>query len=203
MRETLKELMTSLQMGYQPRGAVKDDPEGTHWLIQMRDVSAEGVVDATSLARFMPERTPDPYVVRDGDILLQIRGWSHWAAVVRGLDEWTVASNHFYIMRADTNRVVPEYVAWYINESPAQNYLNRGAHGAGNVTVVPKAVLEETEVPVPPLSVQEHIAALAGLQWKEKRLMEQLHTKRKLLVSATCMQAAEGSKLTKGTSNHD
>lgn len=199
MKMALKELAKDLQVGYQPRGAVKPNPKGTHWLIQMRDLHDDGTIDRKTLARFVPERAPDPYAVRDGDVLFQVRGASHGAGVVRNLPENTLASNHFYILRMDTGRVLPEYVAWYVNQPQAQIHLQKGTQGGGNVTVIPRAVFEDLEVPVPPVAVQEHIVALDRLCWRERELTDQLQAKRAQWVHALCMQAAESRTMKRGT----
>lgn len=199
MKPLLKELAVSLQVGYQPREAIQEDRSGTHWLIQMRDLGEDGVVRRNTLARFMPERAPEPYVVREGDVLLQVRGMYHGAGVVRGLDERTLAGNHFYIMRPDTGRVLPEYLVWYINQPLAQSYLLKGTQGAGNVTVVPRAIFENLEIPVPPVSVQENIITLDRLCWRERQLSEQLQAKRTQWLHALCMQIAESNTINKGT----
>lgn len=195
----LRELAKDLQVGYQPREAVKPDPNGTHWLIQMRDLHDDGTIERKTLARFVPERAPEPYVVRNGDVLLQVRGMAHRAGVVRDLPENTLASNHFYIMHPDTSRLLPEYLVWFINQPLAQSHLLKGTQGAGNVTVVPRAVFENLEVPVPPLAVQEHIVSLDRLCWRERELTEQLQVKRAQWVHALCMQAAQSHTINEGT----
>ncbi len=199
MKWTLKQLVKRMQMGYQSRKAVREDSEGTHWLIQMRDLREDGTLRRESLTRFVPERVPEPYIVREGDVLFQVRGWNHWAGVVRGLDACTLAANHFYILRLDTVRVLPEYLAWYINQSEAQRYFQKGAHGAGNVTVVPRAIFENLEIPAPSLAVQEHIAALDRLQWREAELIQQLQTKRTQWLRTVCLRAAKGRSGNKET----
>ncbi len=199
MKLTIKQLVKRMQMGYQPRQAVKADNGGTHWLIQMRDLQENGTLRRESLTQFVPERAPEPYIVREGDVLFQVRGWNHWAGVVRGLDDCTLAANHFYILRPDTGRVLPEYLAWYINQTEAQRYFQKGAHGSGNVTVVPRAIFESLEIPVPSLAVQEYIIALDRLQWREQEVTTLLQKKRAQWLHALSLRAAKGRSGNKET----
>ncbi len=199
MKLTFKELAESVQVGYQARGAVDVDPAGTHWLIQMRDLCDDGTIDPTSLTRFTPDRTTEPYTVGDGDVLLQVRGTKHGAGVVAGLPVTALASNHFYIFRADRNRVLPGYLAWYINQPLAQSHLLAGAQGAGNVTVVTRVVFESLEIPIPPLEKQHHIVALDRLQWQERELTTELQAKRAQWMSALCLHVAQDKTMNNRT----
>lgn len=191
MKLTLKELATSIQVGYQARGAVPDNPSGLHWLIQMRDLREDGTIDQTTLTRFTSDRTAESYHVTDGDVLLQVRGVNHRAAIVRNLPKNTLASNHFYILRIDEKRVLPEYFAWWINQAEGQNHLLKGAQGAGNITVVSRGVFESMEIHIPSLEKQSHIVALDQLQWREHELTTQLQVKRTLWISDLCLQVAQ------------
>jgi len=198
MKVMLKDL-GSLQVGYQAREAVRDDPKGSHWIIQMRNLLAHGLVDRATLARFEPDREPDPYTVYNGDVLLQVRGTVHRAGVVRDLPDPTLAANHFYILRPDTTRVIPEFVAWYLNQSTAQSQILKGAQSAGTVSIVPKAMFESIEVPIPSLDKQCHIVELDRLQWREKELTTQLQAKRAQCLYSFCMYIANGNQPEKRT----
>ena len=199
MKVPLSQVVKRLQMGYQSRQAVQADAAGTHWLIQMRDLQEDGTICRDTLTRFNPERAAEPYVVREGDVLFQVRGWRHRAGVVRGFDASTLAASHFFVVCPDTSRVLPEYLAWYINQPEAQDQLERDAHGTGNVTVVPRAMFENLEIPVPPLVVQEHIVALDRLQWREKELTTQLQALRAQWLRIVCLNAAQGRTVRKET----
>jgi hypothetical protein len=191
MKRSLKDLAKSIQVGYQARGAVKEDAAGTHWLIQMRDLHDDGTIDRETLTRFTPDRATDPYAVADGDVLLQVRGMGHGAATVRGLPANTLASNHFYILRVDPGRVLPEYLAWYIRQPVAQSHLLRAAQGAGNVTVVTRPVFEALLLPIPPLETQERLVVLDRLHWRERTLTERLLAKRAHWLSLASLKCAE------------
>lgn len=198
MKRPLKYIAESIQAGYQARGRVKEDKEGTHFLIQMRNLGDDGMVARDSLTRFTPDRATAPYRVFDGDVLLQVRGARHHAAVVAGLPEDTLASSHFYILRVDAREVSPDYLAWYIRQPVAQSHLLRGAQGAGNVTVVTRAVFESLEVPVPPLATQTKLVELDRLQQREQKLTEALLQKRAEWLRGVGQRLAEGKHVPAG-----
>ncbi len=192
MKILLKDLAKSIQVGYQARGAVENDSGGSHRLVQMRDLNDDGTVNRKSLTPFNPDRMTEPYVVLEGDVLLQVRGIRHQAGVVSGLPENTLASNHFYILRLDSSRIIPDFFAWYIRQAVAQEYLLKGAQGAGNVTVVTRAVFESMPVPLPTLEEQSHLVMIDRLHWKERDLVQQILDRRAQWTSNICLRFAEG-----------
>lgn len=193
MKHSIQDIATSIQVGYQPREAVTPDPAGSHVLIQMRNLLPDGTLDVPGLTRFNPERDPEPYRVCEGDVLLQVRGTSHLAGVVSGLSDTSLASNHFYILRVDATRVLPDYLVWYIRQPRAQQHLHKGAQGTSNVTVLTRSVFESLEVPLPSLEVQRQIVALDRLQWRERLLTEKLNEKRAQWLSRVSLKLADGN----------
>ncbi len=200
MKLKLQDIAQGIQVGYQARGAVKEDPGGTHWIIQMRNLRDDGTIDPGTLTRFTPDRSTDQYTVSEGDVLLQVRGVSHEAGLVSGLPENTLASNHFYILQIDSSRVLSAYLTWYIRQPAAQSHLLKGAQGAGNITVVTRPVFESLQVPVPPMEAQQQIVSLDRLQWQERALIQELLTKRAQWLSGVSMHVAEGHPIS--TRNH-
>ena len=56
--------------------------------------------------------------------------------------------------------------------------------------VVRRAVLENMEIPVPPLETQQKIVTLDMLMRKEQKLLNKMAEKRKELTNAVCLKAA-------------
>ena len=86
----------------------------------------------------------------------------------------------------------PEYLAWYINQTPAQNFIQSHARGSG-ILLMPKKDFQEMEIDLPPLETQHSIVKLDRLQQKEKRLLQELAEKRSQLIQAVCLKAAKQS----------
>ena len=59
--------------------------------------------------------------------------------------------------------------------------------------VVRRAVLENLDLPLPPLGTQKKIAELDELMRQEQQLLDKLAQKRKNLISMACLKAVRGS----------
>ena len=64
-----------------------------------------------------------------------------------------------YILRPRQRVVLPEFVAWAINQPRAQRHFDRFARGT-NMRMVPRAVLTGLEIALPDLEVQRRVVAL-------------------------------------------
>lgn len=200
MNLALSEL-ASTQSGYQPRGAVVDDPNGTHLLLQMRNLPEHGPVDWGTLARITPERLAQPYLLSEGDVLLQVRGVKHRAVALESVPTGALASNHFYILRADRSKICPGYLAWYINQPEAQRHLERGSQTSGSISLLTRDVFESLSVPVPPIEKQIHIAAVDCLLDEQRALTMRLMEAWDRYQAAMSLWVANGGKLEREENN--
>jgi len=188
MKKRLKDI-AKVQIGYQLRGRLVNDSNGTHRIIQMRDVGHDGIFDVETLARFTPNGNAGRYIVTSGAVLFQSRGNTNMAWTVRAVPDNTLACNHFFIVIPDHRLVLPEYLTWYLNATPVQALLKSTAQGT-TMMLVPKAVFDHIEVELPSLEVQESVARLDSLRRKEQRLVSKLDAKRGMLIEGLCLQAA-------------
>jgi hypothetical protein len=187
MKRKLKEIV-NIQIGYQLPGAILQDAKAAYRIIRMRDIDDTGNLCTEKMAYFTPQRDAERYVVRDGDVVFQARGSRNLAFMLRSVPPATLASNHFYIVGVKLETVLPEYIAWYINQSSAQEYLTSKAQGT-TLMLVPKEAFESLEVDVPSLNIQRTIIELAALRKRERNLVENLEYKRDTLIQALSLQA--------------
>ncbi len=132
-----------------------------------------------------------PHLFPDkGDVLFCARGTSNQAAACVVDVDRVVVGSQFFILRVSIDAVLPEYLAWYINQQPAQRYLNERTSGS-HVRMILRDDLLDLPVAVPPLTVQRQILELRRLQIKEQSLLNQLRKRRQDLLSALCVEAAE------------
>lgn len=119
-------------------------------------------------------RGPDHYLVHGGEVLFKSRGHPSTAAVVSTLlGEPAVVILPLLILRPHGSLVCADYLAWAVNQPDAQRRLNREAQGT-SLRMVPKAVLERLDVPLPDLDTQRRIAAVHPLTQQEGHLLRQL-----------------------------
>ena len=96
----------------------------------------------------------------------------------------------FFILKFDASKILPEFLAWYINQSPAQKYLQSMAKRGSHMPIIGKSEFEDLKIEMPALSVQEKIVKLNNLLQKEINLIELIKEKRNQLVQSICLSAA-------------
>jgi len=190
--------VVDIQFGFQARErrhARVVNHHGSHSLIQIKDVDNAGNLLIDQLSKITPTGSVDRYLVTKGDVLFLSRGQNNIAITIRQPLENTLASYYFYILRANPKRVLPDYLAWFINQPSAQAFF--GSAGQGSlVRMVPKSTFEELEIQLPSLNTQKAIAELDVLQKKEAHAMEHLVRSRKRLIDGLSLKAATGESQT-------
>jgi len=209
MKQELRDI-AEVSLGYQHREKVSHVEHGSHRLIQGKDiVRAESLpsgfdqpagwqIVTDKLDRVTPKGDAGRYLLRPGDVLFVSRGTTNIAVPVNEQtvrpypESWDdlIPAYTFYVLRPDLNRVLPEYLAWFINQPPAQAYLTQQSRGT-LVKLMPKSLFEELEVPIPPLATQGQVMEIENLRAHEEGLLKRLIAARRRLVQRACLSAVE------------
>jgi hypothetical protein len=195
--------LADLHVGYQFRGRVGNFvpkrgkgqppllPVAKVRVIQIKDIPDRHRLRADELDEVDLYHDPGPYEVRQGDVLFLVRGHNPFATPVVDPVNCTIAAGYFVIIRAKSDAVTPEYLAWYMNQPDFQSALKplmRGSH----MPLVTKSDVESLAVRVPPMDVQRTIVALDGLARREQELLAALASKRAELHQAINRAALAG-----------
>ena len=186
-KATLK-AVADIQVGYQAKARIKRRAQGTHRLIQSKDFDSFHRLRSENLTAFFPERRPEIYSVRKGDILFQARGVVHFAYCIEDDLKDTLAAGSFYILHLRHENMLPQYLAWWLNQAPAQAYFQSQARGAG-ISFISKSTLSRLQVQIPPISVQKKVVKIVTLARHEQFLLDRLSERRSRLARAVCMKA--------------
>ncbi len=177
-----------IKTGYQ-RTRILEDSNGTHWLIEAKDLNGNDSLDQKRMIRFTPERKPEQCIVKNGDILFKARGTNHFAHYIIKEYTNTLASDSFYLIRPNDNRLLPEYLAWWLNQTTAQRFFKSKA-GTSLMSFISINELGKLKLEIPPLKIQEQIITINSLLNKEQLLAKKLNDFRQNLVKAACVKAA-------------
>lgn len=140
----------------------------------MRDVAVDGTVQWTDVVRteLAGRRTPD--WLAPGDLLLVARGNRYYAAHIDRAPGSAVCGPHLFHMRLKSGAaVLPEFIAWQINQPPLQRMLTKAAVGSSQLSIR-RTELEALPITVPSLADQESIVQLARLALEERDLFASL-----------------------------
>jgi restriction endonuclease S subunit len=182
---SLTTLLTGIHAGFSFRGKVKSDPSGDLSVIQMKDLENDYLSIAHGLTKIQSGKINGRYLKHD-DILFLAKGSNNFAIVYDlGLPK-AIAASAFFILRPDHYKIIPAYLAWYINQPSVQQFL-KGNMAGTYVPNINKSTLEAIMIALPPKAVQEKIVHIDRLRKKEQALVNQIMEKRALAIRAALL----------------
>ena len=183
-------MIAKIQSGFISRGKIDPRDDGTCLLLQAKDVDADHLSYRTdALVRFMPRLSGKERLLKPGDILFMARGAGSFSVLIDKLPDSVLAAACFFVVRISNPEILPEYLWWYLNQSPVEEYLKRFSGRGVHMPVVRRAVLESIDIPLPPIKTQKQVSEMTMLLQKEQYLYKKLAEKRKNLMTEICMRA--------------
>lgn len=190
----LKEI-ADVNVGYQAKSRIHEDANGSHFLVQGRDIDQSLLLKDQILIRFNPEIKIDNYLLNKEDILFQARGADNYACLIHKEIPNTVAAGSFYIIRTNKPEVHPAYLAWWLNLPHVQKSFQSVRSGT-LISYVSIKALSEIDIPIPPYSIQTKIARIFELWKKEENLIKTIQDSRKILIQTACQKSVSKSTKT-------
>ena len=190
MKEVIRNLAT-VQMGYSFRSRLETAESGAVAVIQMKDLAGNSV-DCGQLKKIDMKTIKRHHLVQQGDLVFRTRGHSTTSAVLLDDPGTAVVAAPLLIIRiTKPDKILPEYLNWYISQRDAQVFLTRRAEGTTQ-KMISKEALEDLEVPLPSVETQQRIVELAALSEREQTLIRALAEKRETYISFILMRCAKG-----------
>lgn len=184
----------TIHTGYTARGRLEPVAAGGVLAIQLRDISPEGIVDPERLTRVQLEGLAERYFVRTGDVLFRSRGERNTASALdERLQEPALAVLPLMVLRPRRDVVTPEYLAWAINQPPAQRHFDSAARGT-NIRMIPRSSLDDLELDVPDIETQGKIVAVDALAERERELTRLAADTRRKMISLLLVERANSMR---------
>lgn len=187
----LKEVATT-SAGYPLRGATSSLAAGGVAVLQMRNASFSGKIDWPSAVRVELPTKRSPNWLESGDIVFVARGARNYAIALHDVPDKSVCSPHFFVLKVKAG-CDPAFLAWQINQRPAQDYLKRSATGS-NVLSIRREALEKLQVAIPPLNQQKTIVKYFQAATAERSAFEKLIENRNYEIEAIALGLFQNSK---------
>ena len=182
--------VAEVSTGYPFRKKVESEPGGDLVVVQIKDLGgSEGVAGAGAVVLRNDRGEYDRHLLQPGDIVFQSRGSRHPAAVVQpGLKG--IAAIGLHVIRPDVTRVLPEYLAWWLNHPRSQaKFIEEVARGS-YIPFVAKADLVRFAVPIQPLQKQRRVIEVEALRARHAALSHRLEELWNNFAAATTWHAA-------------
>lgn len=170
--------VADIRMGATLRGRNATRPvlAGSCQFVRIGDISQDGTFLNDEFVRIEPnERIHEDLFLRSGDVLFPNRGTRTTALTYRLDLPRTIVGAQFFILRPDAERVLPEFLAWFLRTEEAARYF-AGRRKGTYVQIIQRSDLAELEMPTPTLAVQQKIVDAANLAVTERILTERLAT---------------------------
>ncbi|RGE44765.1 restriction endonuclease subunit S [Comamonas testosteroni] len=176
--------LTFVRSGYPFRGSIDESSAGDVLAVQMRDVDADVGVSWNGVIRTSLAGRKQPDWLKAGDVLFVSKGVSFYAVCIDEPPSPAVCSPHFFHLQVAPHALLlPEFLAWQINQPPFQRQLQQAAEGSSQLSIR-RPVLELLTLSVPSLADQQHIVGLAKLARQERHTLQQLIHNRELQLHA-------------------
>lgn len=183
---TLKNI-AHISAGHSFRGKIPENDGSGIRVVQLKNVSPNMINWQECIETNLTGKAT-PKFLETGDILFAARGRHYYAVHVINENNpfKSVAAPHFYIIKANPSIVMPEFLTWQLNQSPMQRYFKRAE---GTLTKsIPRNLLENTPITLPPLDEQQKIAQLAATILQEQHTLQKLIDNSAQLMNAIAIQ---------------
>ncbi|MCK5132522.1 MAG: restriction endonuclease subunit S [Candidatus Sabulitectum sp.] len=147
-----------------------NDPEGSTRVIHPGDIKEDGFIKSSAppvQTSVMPRRP-----LEKGEILLQNKG--RFVAAVFSMPEgecWITPAS-VLILTLKTKKILPEYIALYLNSTKGQRQLN-SVKELSSVPFITRPNLEKINISIPPIKKQEKLIKLNNAISMYKNLTKQ------------------------------
>ena len=143
--------------------------------LQSKHFDEYGQLHSVLYPDLVAEGISEKHLLKEGDVLFAAKGTKNFAAVFENHNEPSVASTSFFVIRPTDKKVLPQYLAWFLNNHNSQTLLKGQAIGT-SIPSISKHVLENLEITVPNIETQKVILQINKLRNKEKSLKQKIET---------------------------
>ena len=157
-------------------------------LYNIADFSETGKLTRPPKAVLPLAEVPEKALLQPGDVLFAAKGPKNFAWHYPGLERPAVASSSFYVIRLKNTEVLPEYLAWYLNQPSIIRRLKRKAEGT-SMPLIRMEHLKNLPVVIPSPAHQKTIIAAQQAAWREQEILDRLQNLKNQLYQTLLWQS--------------
>lgn len=164
--------MTSIQTG----SYLKPEPFGDVIYVQGKDFSGTSQLDKSATPSIQYHAKLERHLLKRDDLLVVAKGNRNTCYVFNDDSRKAIASSTFLVVRIaekEKSKILPAYLAWFINHPQSQTFLGGLSKGSG-ISSLSVVSLGELEITIPTLDKQELILKIHGLGKIEQSILLQL-----------------------------
>lgn len=147
--------------------------------LNLKSVQEEGFIERSLLEKFESTgKLKAEYLTKPGDIVLRLTT-PYTAVLIDETVSGIVISSYFVVIRVNDDKVLPEYLYWYLNTDKVKRIIAKNISSSMIGTVKPTQIAE-LNIDVLELEEQRKIADLNFLSKQEMLLLERLKGQKEL-----------------------
>ena len=155
---------------------VKPSADGQLYYIQARHFDNNRRFIQTVKPELPLDEKMEKHILQRGDVLVAAKGYDRFAVAYSGFPRPAVASSMFIVLRiTKMDKLLPEYLAWFINHPKTQSILSGSSKGT-SLPSVTKDDVGNLEILVPSVEKQRSVLKVYELFQKERELKIKLDT---------------------------
>ncbi len=178
-----------VQSGHPFPSRIKSDETGNVAILQMKDLPNEMRLISAEPARMHADAIKEHYILKTDDIIFRSRGQTNTAIIVKADLGLAVVAAPLFSLRVTSEKILPDYLCWWLNQPTAQNHFERHAKGT-SARMISREALAALEVPQLPIEKQMQIVELALLGEREQELLSRLASAEKNKWNGILMKTA-------------
>lgn len=176
----------------------KPDFDGDIIYLQAKHFYETGLLKSVDVLTMDLKRTDklEKHILKNKDILFAAKGEKNFAFIYDNTIGLATASSTFFVIKIDRNnqnKILPEYLHWYLNHPKTIKYLKIQAKGSA-LQSVSKSSLENLMVPIPVMKEQQKILIINELAKKENFLLKEIMDKKEKLYQTLLIEYIKNNK---------
>ncbi|ETZ22189.1 restriction endonuclease subunit S [Pedobacter sp. V48] len=182
MKEKIRNIV-QLQTGMY----AKPQPNAEVYYIQARhfDRNREFILSVNPDLAF--DKKIEKHFLQVGDVLVASKGYDHFAVTYKGIVRPAVASSMFMVLRMkDQKKILPEYLAWFINHPTTQTLLSENSKGT-SIPSLNKIDIGDLELTIPSVKHQQSILKIQALRQREVKIQQQINQLREQYIQQSIL----------------
>ena len=154
--------------------------EYTYEMLNLKCISQDGYIDIAQTEEYrISKPLKDEYFTKNGDILIRLS--TPYTPILINKSEWCglVVPSHFAIIRADQQKVLPEYLFWTLRREKNRIAMIQNSSGSAVLGTIGAGVIASLPITLLPLEQQCTLGKMILLSEKEQELLDRLSTEKK------------------------
>jgi len=149
------------------------ETKATYKLLTLKNISDDGTIDSTIYDKFnSKDLLDDHYFTQEGDVLIRL-SYPNTAVYIDEASRGLLIPSYFAIIKVDKSRILPEFLAWYLNSNEVKKEFERFQSGS-RIPSTNQNVIKTLPVSVTTIEKQNVLIDIYKLHVKEKDLYRML-----------------------------